>query len=66
MKLGYTELFYNQSNKDEPCVYYKRLFEEYVTSKDSKNIGQVNYYYMYYNMHRLTNLVIIVMISTYP
>lgn len=68
MKRGYTKLLYNQRNKDETIMsVIKRLFGEYVTSKLIRTQNrELSFRCIAYNMHRLTNLVIIVMISTEP
>ena len=45
----------------------KRLFGEYVTSRLIRTQNrELSFRCIAYNMHRLTNLVIIVMISTEP
>lgn len=66
MKRGYIKLLYNQRNKDETIMsVIKRLFGEYVTSRLVKTQNrELSFRCIAYNMHRLTNLVIIVMIST--
>jgi hypothetical protein len=66
MKRGYTKLLYNQRNKDETIMsVIKRLFGEYLTSRLVKTQNrELSFRCIAYNMHRLTNLVIIVMIST--
>jgi hypothetical protein len=66
MKRGYTKLLYNQHNKDEIIMsVIKRLFGEYVISRLVKTPNrELSCRCIAYNMHRLTNLVIIVMIST--
>jgi Transposase DDE domain len=66
MKRDYTKLLYNQRNKDETIMsVIKRLFGEYVTSRLVKTQNrELSFRCIAYNMHRLTNLVIIVMIST--
>ena len=68
MKRGYTKLLYNQRNKDETIMsVIKRLFGEYVTSRLIRTQNrELSFRCIAYNMHRLTNLVIIVMISTEP
>lgn len=66
MKRGYTKLLYNQRNKDETIMsVIKRLFGEYVTSRLTRTQNrELSFRCIAYNMHRLTNLVLIVMIST--
>ena len=67
MKRGYTKLLYNQRNKKDEIIMsvIKRLFGEYVTSRLVKTQNmELSFRCIAYNMHRLTNLVIIVMIST--
>jgi len=66
MKRGYTKLLYNQRNKDETIMsVIKRLFGEYVTSKLIRTQNrELSFRCIAYNVHRLTNLVIIVMVST--
>jgi hypothetical protein len=66
MKCGYTKLLCNQLNKDETIMsVIKRLFGEYVTSRLTKTQNrELSLGCIAYNMHRLTNLVFIVMIST--
>jgi hypothetical protein len=67
MKRGYTKLLYNQRNKKDETIMsvIKRLFGEYVTSRLVKTQNrELSFRCIAYNMHRLTNLVIIVMIST--
>ena len=67
MKRGYTKLLYNQRNKKDGTMMsvIKRLFGEYVTSRLVKTQNrELSFRCIVYNMHRLTILVIIVMIST--
>jgi hypothetical protein len=66
MKRGYTRLLYNQRNKDETIMsVIKRSFGEYITSRLVRTQNrELSFRCIAYNMHRLTNLVIIVMIST--
>ncbi|HET7284183.1 MAG TPA: hypothetical protein VFI70_05805, partial [Nitrososphaeraceae archaeon] len=65
---GYSKLLYNQRNKYETIIsVIKRLFGEHVTSRSVKiQNRELSFRYIVYNMHRLTNLVIIVMVSTWP
>ena len=66
MKCGYTKLLYNQRNKDETIIsVIKRLFGEYITSRLTRTQNrELSFRCVAYNMHRLTNLVFIVMVST--
>ena len=66
MKRGYTKLLYNQRNKDETIMsVIKRLFGEYINSKLVRTQNrELSFRCIAYNMHRLTNLVIFVMVST--
>ena len=68
MKRGYSKLLYNQRNKDETIMsVIKRLFGEYVTSRLVKTQNrELSFRCIPYNMHRLTNLIILVMLSTEP
>ena len=69
MKCGYPKLLYHQErNKDETIIsVIKRLFGEHVTSRSVKTQNrELSFRCIAYNMHRLTNLVIIVMVSTWP
>ena len=68
MKRGYTKTLYHQRNKDETIVsVIKRLFGEHIRSRHviTQN-RELSLRCIAYNMHRLTNLVIIIMISTEP
>lgn len=66
MKRGYTKLLYDQRNKDETIIsVIKRLFGEYITSRLVKTQNrEISFRCIAYNMHRLTNLIFIVMVST--
>jgi hypothetical protein len=68
MKRGYPKILYHQRNKDETIILViKRLFGEHVTSRLVKTQNrELSFRCIAYNMHRLTNLVIIVMVSTWP
>ena len=68
MKRGYNKLLYNQRNKDETIMsVIKRLFGEYISSRLVKTQNrELSFRCIAYNMHRLTNIVIFVMISTWP
>ena len=66
MKRGYSKTLYHQRNKDETIVsVIKRLFGEHIRSRHviTQN-RELSLRCIAYNMHRLTNLVIIIMIST--
>jgi hypothetical protein len=66
MKRGYSKLLYNQRNKDETIIsVIKRLFGEHITSRLVKTQNrELSLRCRAYNMHRLTNLIIILMVST--
>ena len=66
MKRSYFKLLYNQRNKDETIIsVIKRLFGEYITSRLVRTQNrELSFRCIAYNVHRLTNLVILVMIST--
>jgi hypothetical protein len=68
MKHGYSKLLYGQRNKDETIVSVtKRLFGEHITSRlVSTQNRELSLRCIAYNMHRLTNLLIILMVSTEP
>jgi Transposase DDE domain len=68
MKRGYPKLLYNQRNKDETILsVIKRLFGEYITSRLVRTQNrELCLRCIAYNMHRLTNLVIILVVSTEP
>ena len=68
MKRGYSKLLYNQRNKNETIVsVIKRLFGEHITSRlvGTQN-RELSFRRIAYKTHRLTNLVIILVISTEP
>jgi hypothetical protein len=67
MKRGYSKTLYHHRNKDETIIsVIKRLFGEHVTSRSVKTQNrELSLRCIAYNMHRLTNLVIM-MISTEP
>lgn len=66
MKRGYSKTLYHQRNKDETIVsVIKRLFGEHISSRQVRTQNrELSFRCIAYNMHRLTNLVIVVMIST--
>ena len=68
MKHGYSKLLYGQRNKNETIVsVIKRLFGEHITSRLVRTQNrELSFRCIAYNMHRLTNLVIILMVSTEP
>src|SRR5690348_14919825 len=68
IKRGYSKALYHQRNKDETIVsVIKRLFGEHIRSRHviTQN-RELSLRCIAYNMHRLTNLVIIIMISKEP
>ena len=68
MKHGYSQLLYSQRNKDETIFsVIKRLFGEHITSRlVSTQNRELSLRCIAYNLHRLTNLIIILMVSTEP
>jgi hypothetical protein len=68
MKRGYSQLLYNQRNKDETIVsVIKRLFGEHVMSRLTRTQNRgLAFRCITYNMHRLTNLIMLMMVSTKP
>ena len=66
MKRGYSKTLYNQRNKNETIMsVIKRLFGECVMSRLIRTQNrELSFRCIAYNMYRLTNLVIIVMVST--
>ncbi|HET7285079.1 MAG TPA: hypothetical protein VFI70_10370 [Nitrososphaeraceae archaeon] len=68
MKCGYSKLLYNQRNKNETIVsVIKRRFGEHITSRLVKTQNrELSFRCIAYNMQRLTNLIILLMISTKP
>jgi hypothetical protein len=68
MKRGYSKLLYNQRNKDETIMsVIKRLFGEHIMSKLTRTQNrELSFKRITYNMHRLTNLVILMMFSIKP
>src|SRR5438067_7314956 len=61
MKRGYCKLLYNQRNKNETILsVIKRLFGEHITSRLVKTQNrELSFRCIAYNIHRLTNLIII-------
>ena len=68
MKRGYSTLLYNQRNKDETIIsVMKRLFGEHLMSRLIRTQNrELSFRCITYNMHRLTNLIILMMFSTKP
>jgi hypothetical protein len=68
MKRGYSKLLYNQRNKNETIFsVIKRLFGEQITSRLVRTQNrELSLRCIAYNMHRLTNLIIMLMVSTEP
>ena len=68
MKRGYSKVLYNQRNKDETIVsVIKRLFGEHLMSRSIRTQNrELSFRCITYNMHRLTNLIILMMFSTKP
>jgi hypothetical protein len=66
MKRGYSKLLYNQRNKDETIMsVIKRLFGEHLMSRLTRTQNkELSFRCITYNMHRLTNLTILMMFST--
>jgi hypothetical protein len=66
MKRGYSKTLYNQRNKNETIMsVIKRLFGECVMSRLIRTQNrELSFRCIAYNMYRLTNLIIIVMVST--
>ena len=66
-KRGYSRILYNQRNKDETIIMsvIKRLFGEHIKSWLVRTQNrELSFRCIAYNMHRLTKLVIMVMVST--
>ena len=68
MKLGYPKILYSQRNKDETIIsVIKRLFGEHLMSRLIRTQNrELSLRCMAYNMHRLTNIIIILRVSTKP
>ena len=67
MKCGYPKVLYHQRNKNETIIsVIKRLFGEHIKSRlvRTQNREELSFICVAYNMHRLTKLVIMVMVST--
>ena len=62
MKRGYSKILYYQRNKDETIIsVIKRLFGEQITSRLVRTQNrELSFRCIAYNMHRLTNLIIII------
>jgi len=67
-KRGYSRILYNQRNRDETIMsVIKRLFGECLISRLTRAQNrELSFRCIAYNMHRLTNLVIMMMVSTEP
>src|SRR5215472_15646091 len=65
---GYSKLLYSQRNKDETIIsVIKRLFGEHITSRLVKTQNrELSFRCIAYNIHRLTNIVVISVVSTKP
>ena len=68
MRLGYSKLLYNPRNKDETIIsVIKRLFGEHLMSRLARTQNrELSFRCITYNMHRLTNLIKLMMLSTKP
>lgn len=68
MKHGYSKLLYSQRNKDETIIsVIKRLFGEHITSRLVKTQNrELSFRCIAYNIHRLTNILVIFVVSTKP
>jgi len=68
LKRGYLKPTYNQRNKDETIFsVVKRLFGEHVTSRLVRTQNrEIAFRCIAYNMHRMTNILVIVVASTEP
>ncbi|MGA9843385.1 MAG: transposase, partial [Nitrososphaeraceae archaeon] len=68
MKRGYFKVLYNQRNKDEATMsVIKRLFGEHLMARlTGTQNWELSFRCITYNMHRLTNLAILMMFSTKP
>jgi hypothetical protein len=66
MKRGYSKLLYNQRNKSETIKSdIKRLFGEHLMPRLTRTQNrELSFICITYNMHRLTNLIIFMMVST--
>jgi hypothetical protein len=67
MKRGYSKLLYNQRNNDETIMsVINGLFGEHLVSRLTRTQNrELSFRCITYNMHRLTNLIIL-MFSTRP
>jgi hypothetical protein len=65
MKRGYSKLLYNQRNKDETIIsVMKRMFGEHLMSRLIRTQNrELSFKCITHNMHRLTNLIILMMFS---
>ena len=62
MKRGYSKILYHQRNKNETIIsVIKRLFGEQITSRLIRTQNrELSFRCIAYNIHRLTNLIIII------
>ena len=62
MKRSYSKILYHQRNKNETISVINRLFGEQITSMLVRTQNrELSFRCIAYNIHRLTNIVIIVM-----
>jgi hypothetical protein len=69
MKYGYLKPVYNQRNKDETIIVsvIKRLFGEHITSRLIRTQNrELTFRCIAYNAHRVTNMLVVIMVSTKP
>jgi hypothetical protein len=69
MKHGYSKLLYNQRDKKDETIVsvIKRLYGEPLMSRLTRTQNrELSFRCITYNMHRLTNLIILMMFSTKP
>jgi hypothetical protein len=68
LKRGYPKALYDQRNKDETIMsVIKRLFGEHLTSRLVRTQNrELTFRCIAYNMHRVTNILLLVVISTKP
>jgi hypothetical protein len=66
MKRDYSKVLYNQRNKDETITsVIKRLFGDYLMSRLTRTQNrELSFRCITYNMHRLTNPIILMLVST--
>jgi hypothetical protein len=69
MERSYSKMLYNQRNKKNETIMsvIKRLFGEYLMSRLTRTHNrELSFRCITYNMHRLTNIAILMMFSTKP